>query len=81
MNSSLSQSCESATQRQAALREPAAATSSDAVLVREAGIPFQPQQNTADPFVEWLSLMEVVQMLCPVWPVRNRLMVGEEWKL
>jgi hypothetical protein len=81
MNSSLSQSCESATQKQAALSEPAAATTSGAVLVREAGIPFQPQQSTADPFVEWLSLMEVVQMLCPVWPVRNRPMVGEEWKL
>ena len=55
-----------------------------AVLAREAGVPFQPPQgNTSgmDPIAEWLSLMEVVQMLCPVWPVRDRPMQGNYWRL
>ena len=50
-----------------------------AVLAREAGVPFQPPLgNTSgiDPIAEWLSLMEVVQMLCPVWPVHDRLHAG-----
>lgn len=54
------------------------------VLVREAGLPFQPPRSIAsgnDPFAEWLSLMEVVQMLCPVWPVRDRPMQGKHWRL
>ena len=34
-----------------------------------------------DPIAEWLSLMEVVQMLCPVWPVRERPMQGKHWLL
>ena len=54
------------------------------VLVREAGVPFQPLLGKAcgvDPFIEWLSLMEVVQMLCPVWPVRDRPMQGKHWLL
>ena len=55
-----------------------------AVLVREAGVPFRaPLGNTSgfDPITEWLSLMEVVQMLCPVWPVRERPMQGNHWRL
>ena len=55
-----------------------------AVLAREAGVPFQPPLgNTSgmDPIAEWLSLMEVVQMLCPVWPVRDRPMQGNYWRL
>jgi hypothetical protein len=55
-----------------------------AVLAREAGVPFQPPLGIAsgiDPIVEWLSLMEVVQMLCPVWPVRDRPMQGNHWRL
>jgi hypothetical protein len=55
-----------------------------AVLAREAGMPFQPPLgNTSgiDPFAEWLSLMEVVQVLCPVWPVRQRSMQGDHWYL
>ncbi len=55
-----------------------------AVLVREAGVPFQPQLGNAsgiDPITEWLSLMEVVQMLCPVWPVRDTPMHGDHWRL
>ncbi len=59
----------------------AAATDSGIVLVREGGIPFQPPRGNGDPFAEWLSLMEVVQMLCPVWPVRDRSMQGTNWKL
>ncbi len=53
-----------------------------AVLAREAGVPFQPPLGKAsgiDPIAEWLSLMEVVQMLCPVWPVRDRPMQGKHW--
>jgi hypothetical protein len=56
----------------------------DVVLAREAGMPFEPPLGDAsgtDPFAEWLSLMEVVQMLCPVWPVRDRPMLGEHWRL
>ena len=55
-----------------------------AVLAREAGVPFQPpmaKDSGVDPIVEWLSLMEVVQMLCPVWPVRERPMQGKHWLL
>lgn len=55
-----------------------------AVLAREAGVSFQlPMGNDfgIDPIVEWLSLMEVVQMLCPVWPVRDRPMQGSYWRL
>ena len=54
-----------------------------AVLAREAGVPFQPPGNASgiDPIAEWLSLMEVVQMLCPVWPVRDRPMQGKHWRL
>ena len=55
-----------------------------AVLVREAGVPFQPplgNDSGIDPIAEWLSLMEVVQMLCPVWPVRDRPMQGDHWRL
>ena len=54
------------------------------VLAREAGLPFQPPLGNAcgiDPIAEWLSLMEVVQMLCPVWPVRDRPMQGKHWLL
>lgn len=55
-----------------------------AVLVREAGVPFQPQPGEAaggSPFAEWLSLMEVVQMLCPVWPVRDEPLHGNHWRI
>ena len=55
-----------------------------AVLAREAGVPFQPPLGNGsgiDPIAEWLSLMEVVQLLCPVWPVRDRPMQGNHWRL
>jgi hypothetical protein len=54
------------------------------VLAREAGMPFQlPLGKDADidPITEWLSLMEVVEMLCPVWPVRDTPMAGDQWRL
>ncbi len=54
------------------------------VLAREAGVPFRPPLSNAsgiDPIAEWLSLMEVVQMLCPVWPVRDRPKQGDYWRL
>ena len=50
-------------------------------LAREAGIAFQPQPFNIDPFAEWLSLMEVVQMLCPAWPERIQTVRGKEWKI
>ena len=56
-------------------------TDSYAVLAREAGVPFKPPAGTTDPFDEWLSLMEVVQMLCPVWPERSRPVQGKHWRL
>ena len=59
-------------------------TSADAVLAREAGLPFQPAMGIAtgvDPIAEWLSLMEVVHMLCPVWPERDGPMRGKHWRL
>jgi hypothetical protein len=59
-------------------------TGTSAVLAREAGVPFQPPLGNAcgiDPIAEWLSLMEVVQMLCPLWPVRDRPMQGNHWRL
>jgi hypothetical protein len=59
-------------------------TDVSAVLAREAGVPFQPPLGKAsgiDPIAEWLSLMEVVQMLCPVWPVRDKPMQGKHWRI
>jgi hypothetical protein len=81
MNSSLNPAHSTATQNQAALKGSKAATDAGAVLVREAGLPFRPPLGNVDPFTEWMSLMEVVQMLCPTWPVRDRPMLGKEWKL
>ena len=57
---------------------------SGTLLALEAGVPFQPPPGGVsgiDPFVEWLSLMEVVQKLCPVWPVRDKPMQGSQWRL
>lgn len=54
------------------------------VLAREAGVPYQPLLSGAsrvDPIAEWLSLMEVVQMLCPTWPVRDTPMQGTHWRI
>lgn len=54
------------------------------VLAREAGVPFKAAVNSnaeVDPIAEWLSLMEVVQMLCPAWPVRDKPMQGNCWRL
>lgn len=55
-----------------------------AILAREAGLPFEPPMSSdfgVDPIAEWLSLMEVVQMLCPGWPVRDKPMQGNLWRL
>lgn len=54
------------------------------VLVAEAGLPYAPQLGDAsgvDPIAEWLSLMDVVEMLCPTWPVRDQPMQGDHWRL
>ena len=56
----------------------------DAILTREAGLAFRPTlgpQPGVDPFDEWRSLMEVDQMLCPIWPVRDKPMQGSHWRL
>jgi hypothetical protein len=81
MNSLLNSSSDSVMQNQIALSGATAATDSGVILAREAGVPFQPLLADVDPFIEWLSLMEVVQMLCPAWPVRDRPMLGKMWKL
>lgn len=66
---------------QTAMSGSSAATDAGVLLVREAGVPFQPPLGNAAPFAEWLSLMEVVQILCPDWPVRVQPMQGKEWRL
>ena len=38
------------------------------LLVREAGVAYAPLPRP-DPFVAWIELMEVVEALCPRWPV------------
>jgi hypothetical protein len=81
MNSSLDPSHSTVTQNQTALNGSTTATNSGAVLVREAGVPFRPPVGNVDPFAEWMSLMEVVQILCPAWPVRDRPTLGKQWKL
>ena len=55
-----------------------------AVLATEAGVPYAPSGGGAsenNPFAEWLSLMVVVQMLCPTWPARDQPTHGEYWRL
>ena len=44
--------------------------SAEAVLVREGGSPYVPVPQ-GDPFVALFELMEVVEALCPEWPVRR----------
>ncbi len=39
------------------------------VLVREDDVPYAPAHE--DPFVVLFELMEVVEALCPEWPVRT----------
>jgi hypothetical protein len=74
MNSSLNSSHRTVAKNQTV-------TDSGVVLAREAGVPFQPLLVNVDPFTEWMSLMEAVQMLCPAWPVRDRPIQGMVWKL
>ncbi len=71
----------SLTKSQGAPSSSSTSADSRGVLVREAGVPFRPPSGNIDPFAEWLSLMEVVQMLCPAWPVRDKPLVGKEWRL
>ncbi|MBB1074724.1 hypothetical protein HUU62_09910 [Rhodoferax sp. 4810] len=76
----MSSSTDTAIQRKAALQTAVP----DVALVREAGMPFQPAVNSdfnIDPIAEWLSLMEVVEMLCPAWPARVKPMQGNVWRL
>ena len=65
---------------QTLLSNTAAVEVPNAILVRDAGLPFQLPAHV-DPITQWLSLMEVVQMLCPEWPVRDNRMMGEHWRL
>ena len=64
-----------------AVKNSAVGAGTSAMLVREAGTPYQPQRAHQDPIAEWISLMEVVQMLCPAWPVRDKPMLGKQWRL
>lgn len=77
----MNSSQQTANKPQASSSNPAAAADSSVVLVREAGVPYQPNLANSDSIVEWISLMEVVQMLCPVWSVRDKPMLGTQWKL
>ena len=81
MSSSHSPSGGSLAKCQTELSSSSTATDLHAVLVREAGVPFRLPSSDIDPFEEWLSLMEVVQMLCPIWPARHKPCVGKEWLL
>ena len=81
MNSLLKASSSTAAKNQTVLSDSASAIDIGSVLVREAGVPYLPKLGNVDPIAEWLSLMEVVQLLCPVWPVRDKPMIGKEWKL
>lgn len=66
------------------IAQPQTATDGHAVLASEAGVPFHVAVSSdtgVDPIAQWLSLMEVVQMLCPVWPVREHGMQGDHWRL
>lgn len=44
---------------------------SEAVLVREGGVPYAPSPER-DPFESLAALMDVVEALCPRWPPRPR---------
>jgi hypothetical protein len=77
----MSSSAQTANKSHTKALDSAFAAESDAVLVRDAGVPFLPSAVNLDPITEWISLMEVVQMLCPVWPVRDAPMLGKKWKL
>jgi hypothetical protein len=68
------------TKNQTTPGDPATADSG-VVLVREAGAPFQPSLSGIDPLDEWMSLMEVVEMLCPDSPARFEPTVGTQWRL
>jgi hypothetical protein len=81
LKSSLNSSRSTVTKNPTVVSPCTAVTDSGAVLVREAGVQFRPPLGNVDPFVEWMGLMEVVQMLCPAWPVRDRPMLGKKWKL
>lgn len=50
------------------------------VLVKEAGVIFQPR-IAADPIAAWLDLMDVVEALCPVWPEPEKPAAGNHWLL
>lgn len=43
-------------------------------LVADGGVPFRPPPG--DPIQAWLELMEVVEALCPVWPVAKPAVEG-----
>ncbi|MCG3170247.1 MAG: hypothetical protein CALGDGBN_01786 [Pseudomonadales bacterium] len=52
----------------------------EVVLVAEGGVPCA-RVNRDDPIAQWVALMEVVEMLCPQWPVREQLAKGESFRL
>lgn len=51
----------------------------DAVLAASAGVSYRAEVE-GDPVAAWLDLMEVVEALCPQWPVRNPI-VGRDYRL
>ena len=40
------------------------------VIVADAGVAYRPERST-DPISDWVSLMEVMEALCPRWPERE----------
>lgn len=52
------------------MTKPDANIDSDApvILVADGGLP-QALPPSADPIADWLDLMDVVEALCPEWPV------------
>jgi hypothetical protein len=51
-------------------------TKAQTVFFAESGVEYR-LQNTANPFEAWMNLMEAVEALCPVWPERSVITVGE----
>ncbi len=52
------------------------AENSMAPLAADGGVAYAPTP-AQDPFQAWMDLMEVVEALCPRWPVRPRLIGGD----
>lgn len=50
------------------------------LLVAEGGVGYVPPPQP-DPIAAWVELMEVVEALCPRWPVRERKLEAVRFRL